>query len=80
MESGGESEGGDDVVKRGGEQSAAGAAVEDKVYIPGQPLDEGEELVRDSSTYHMYHAVSPLDNKSCKSGKCCCFFVPRSLE
>lgn len=29
-----------------------------KVYLPGQPLEEGEELVHDSSAYHMYHAVS----------------------
>ena len=39
-------------------KASSGAAVENKVYIPGQPLDEGEELVHDSSAYHMYHAVS----------------------
>ena len=38
--------------------SSSDATAEDKVYIPGQPLDEGEELVHDSSAYHMYHAVS----------------------
>ena len=67
MDSGGESEG-DDVPPTGtkdtggGEQSVTGGAgaVEDKVYVPGQPLDEGEELVHDSSAYHMYHAVSPV--------------------
>ena len=63
MDSGGESEGGEAVSKEGGsggEQSATAAtgAIEDKVYVPGQPLDEGEELVHDSSAYHMYHAVS----------------------
>ena len=29
-----------------------------QVYLPGQPLEEGEELVHDSSAYHMYHSVS----------------------
>jgi hypothetical protein len=69
MDSGGESEGGDEaspVGKKdsggGGGQSGPGStdAVEDKVYVPGQPLDEGEELVHDSSAYCMYHAVSRL--------------------
>ena len=67
MDSGGESEGDEAPVGDGGtggggvgEPSGASAAVEDKVYVPGQPLDEGEELVRDSSAYHMYHAVSVL--------------------
>ena len=68
MDSGGESEDGDEAAPvgkkdagRGGEQSGstgAAGAVEDKVYVPGQPLDEGEELVHDSSAYCMYHAVS----------------------
>ena len=70
MDSGGESEEdyADTAKGRGGgregEQSAtaAGAPIEDKVYIPGQPLDEGEELVHDSSAYHMYHAVSKCMN------------------
>ncbi len=31
-----------------------------QVYIPGSTqLQEGEELVHDSSTYHMYHVVRP---------------------
>ena len=65
MDSGGESEDGDEAAPvgkkdagRGGEQSGstgAAGAVEDKVYVP---LDEGEELVHDSSAYCMYHAVS----------------------
>lgn len=29
-----------------------------QVYLPGQQLDEGEELIHDSSAYHMYYAVS----------------------
>lgn len=63
MGSGGESDGDEAVGKGGvgGEQltaAAPGAVTEDKVYVPGQPLDEGEELVHDSSAYHMYHAVS----------------------
>ena len=66
MDSGGESEGDEapvgagDTGGGGGGPSGASAAVEDKVYVPGQPLDEGEELVHDSSAYHMYHAVSLL--------------------
>ena len=72
MGSGGESEGDSDIAKGGGggEQLAvaAGATVEDKVYVPGQPLDEGEELVHDSSAYHMYHAVSLL--KDLNFGAC----------
>ncbi len=31
-----------------------------EVYLPGKPLEEGEELVHDSSAYHMYHVVSSL--------------------
>ncbi len=38
------------------ESGATGTAEE--VYLPGKPLEEGEELVHDSSAYHMYHAVS----------------------
>ena len=29
-----------------------------EVFVPGTALKEGEELVHDSSTYHMYHVVS----------------------
>lgn len=47
----------DDDGDSDGEQPSGGSAVEDKVYVPGQPLEEGEELVHDSSAYHMYHAV-----------------------
>ena len=32
-------------------------AAKPKVYLPGTELQEGEELVRDSSTYYMYHVV-----------------------
>ena len=28
-----------------------------QVYLPGQPLAEGEELVHDSSAYHMFHTA-----------------------
>lgn len=27
------------------------------MYLPGQPLEEGEELVYDHTAYHMYHEV-----------------------
>lgn len=33
-------------------------SAEPQVFLPGTTLQEGEELVRDSSTYHMYHVVS----------------------
>ena len=34
-------------------------SAEQEVFIPGRgtALEEGEELVHDSSTYHMYHVV-----------------------
>ena len=80
MDSGGESEGGDEAAPMGrkdagGGQSGstgAGDAIEDKVYVPGQPLDEGEELVHDSSAYCIYHAVSlficvELSGQKCNS-------------
>ena len=31
-----------------------------QVYLPGKPLEEGEELVHDRSTYRMYHVVCSL--------------------
>ncbi len=34
-----------------------------QVYLPGQALEEGEELVHDSSAYHLYHAVSLLEGR-----------------
>ncbi len=39
-----------------GGSDATGTAEE--VYLPGKPLEDGEELVHDSSAYHMYHSVS----------------------
>ena len=37
----------------------ADSAESSEVYIPGSAgLQEGEELVHDSSTYYMYHVVS----------------------
>ena len=33
-------------------------SVPPQVFVPGTKLKEGEELVHDSSTYHMYHVVS----------------------
>ena len=58
MDSGESEVEGDDGDGGGGEegQPSGSAAVEDKVYVPGQPLEDGEELVHDSSAYHMYHA------------------------
>ena len=32
------------------------------VYLPGGELQEGEELVHDSSTYRMYHVVGCIPN------------------
>lgn len=32
-------------------------SAEPEVFLPGRGLQEGEELVRDSSTYLMYHVV-----------------------
>ncbi len=40
-----------------GEDGCAESA-QAKVFMPGTALKEGEELVHDSSTYHMYHVVS----------------------
>ena len=62
-----DSEGSDDGDGDGddGEQPSGGSTVEDKVYVPGQPLEEGEELVHDSSTYRMYHVVRPYPLSVC---------------
>ena len=40
------------------EEGVEGASGEPQVFVPGTALKEGEELVHDSSTYHMYHVVS----------------------
>ena len=45
-----------------------GGTIEDeRVYLPGEPVPEGEELVYDRSAYQMYHAVS--DNASARTGQ-----------
>ncbi len=36
-----------------------------EVYLPGQPLQDGEELVHDSTAYHMYHAVRTWYHNVC---------------
>lgn len=49
-----------DTIEEGdaGEGDGSADSAEPQVYLPGQQsLQEGEELVHDSSTYHMYHVV-----------------------
>ena len=49
-----------DTIEEGGEEGEEEGTAESatkEVFLPGNPLPEGEELVRDSSTYHMYHVV-----------------------
>ncbi len=50
-----------DTIAEEEEQNAESA--EQKVFIPGRgtALEEGEELVHDSSTYQMYHVVCLFD-------------------
>ena len=36
-------------------EESDGEGGERRVYLPGDPLNEGEMLVRDDSAYHMYH-------------------------
>ena len=43
-----------------------------QVYLPGGALQEGEELVHDSSTYRMYHVVCILLNTNAYYY---CFFI-----
>ncbi|XP_015183580.1 PREDICTED: glutamate-rich WD repeat-containing protein 1 [Polistes dominula] len=45
----------DDKIVENGNKDQNGSKVESKVYLPGQPLDPGEELVVDKSTYRMLH-------------------------
>lgn len=47
-----------DTIEEEEDQNAESA--EPQVFVPGRgtTLEEGEELVHDSSTYHMYHVVS----------------------
>ena len=41
-----------DVIENQDDEDAGGPA---QTYLPGQPLEEGEELVCDDSAYPMYH-------------------------
>ena len=38
-------------------QQTAAFGCTQQVYLPGQALEEGEELVYDHTAYHMYHEV-----------------------
>ncbi|XP_028409160.1 glutamate-rich WD repeat-containing protein 1-like [Dendronephthya gigantea] len=44
-------------VDDGGEASQTAEETEPQVYLPGGPMEEGEELNFDSSAYKMYHQV-----------------------
>ena len=47
-------------------EESEGEEKERRVYLPGDPLDEGEMLVRDDSAYHMYHqAQTGMRNSLC---------------
>ncbi|XP_065830480.1 glutamate-rich WD repeat-containing protein 1-like isoform X2 [Oscarella lobularis] len=39
------------------ETSGGGTIEDERVYLPGEPVPEGEELVYDRSAYQMYHAA-----------------------
>ena len=43
-----------------------------QVYLPGDPMEEGEELTFDSSAYKMYHVVC-ISNYFCVVGLCLAF-------
>lgn len=53
----------------GEEEGQNAESAEKEVYIPGRgtTLEEGEELVHDSSTYVMYHVVSNVPLSSIHS-------------
>lgn len=55
------------------EEGEGKAETEEKVYFPGDPIEEGDELTFDKSAYHMYH--------SAQTGAPCLSFdiVPDSL-
>lgn len=47
-----------DTVEEEEEGESVGETTKPQVFVPGTALKEGEELVHDSSTYHMFHVVS----------------------